>query len=389
MSQYLYLGTQNLTDRIYGEIKQAGGAWKVKQEGIYSLTVAAVKDAPEGTSISFSVAFDSADRASRFLAYCYQYSPDCPTFDEGAGANIDLYIRAKDWRYKVWGVVVRPAGLNKTPLDYILYTYDVTCYLYSPYSVARRAGAWLQASITSLPVTKSISNARGHLAGSFESLSITCKYAGSAHVKNLVHSIGSDALIMATEALTNEVWELLGNENKLLETYEDTITSGTQWGQDWTGDGAYDTGAMKLNDTESAYIRLSGPNPIRTPVVMTADLSLDSGGADGLAYVEISDDLVAWTTVLTQAEFVSGAVAYSLQGSEYMTDCYVRVRCASGTAGKYLRIGSVKFEVERWIEVGDVPQIEPGESATCTVDATTGSESIDIDGEFYERRMFV
>jgi hypothetical protein len=332
------------------------------------------------------------DDASEFLAYCRPFDPDDPDFDEDIGADTALYLRTSDWFYRVWGVVVKPTAIGKAPLDYTQYVYDVTCYLYSPYSYARRPATWAQASITSLPVTKTVSNRNGHIASAFESLAVTCTY-NSAHVKNLAHAItvGSTTttLTLATEALSDEVWELLGNDSKILETYEDLITSGTKWGHDWTGDGTFDTDHIELNNAESAYIKLSGPNQILKPIVMTADLSLDSGGATGQATIDISSDAVSWDTVLDQDDFQSGSYEYVLPGTEYMTDVYVRITCTSGTSGKYVNIGSIKFEVERWVEYGAVPQIAAGSSGTATVDATTGSEYCNIDGEFYTRRKFL
>lgn len=396
MSMYLYLGTFDLTDHIYGEIKPTGGGWKIKQDGAVSLFTSARKDAPDGTSYTFTVVFggDTAeDDASDFLLYCMPYGPDDPDFDEDVGADIPLYIRTSDWYYAVWGVVLKPTALNKQVMDYTQYCYDVTCYLYSPYSYAFRPLTWLQSGITSLPVTKSISNRKGHIASAFDSLAITCTY-NSAHVKNLIHSMTSasgvvTSLTLADEALSDEIWELKGNENKILETYEDLITSGTKWGHDWTGSGAFDTDHIELNTGESAYIILSGPNQVKKPIVMTADLSLDSGGATGEATVDISSDGVSWETVLDQDDFETGSAEYVLSGTEYMTDVYVRITCTSGTSGKYVNIGSIKFEVERWVEYGAVPQIAAGQSATATVDATTGSEYCNISGNFYARRFAI
>lgn len=395
MSIYTYLGSFDLTDHIYGEMKPSGGGWKVKQDGAVSLSTSARKDTPEGFSYNFSVVFGgptAEDDASEFLAYCRPFDPDDPDFDEDIGADTALYLRTSDWFYRVWGVVVKPTAIGKSPLDYTQYVYDVTCYLYSPYSYARRPATWAQASITSLPVTKTVSNRNGHIASAFENLAITCTY-NSDHVHNLIHSMTvggiTTSLTLATEALSDEVWELLGNDSKILETYEDLITSGTKWGHDWTGSGTFDTDHIELNNAESAYIKLSGPNQILKPIVMTADLSLDSGGATGQATIDISSDAVSWETVLDQADFQSGSYEYVLPGTEYMTDVYVRITCTSGTSGKYVNIGSIKFEVERWVEYGAVPQIAAGSSGTATVDATTGSEYCNIDGEFYTRRKFL
>jgi len=133
----MQLGTFDLTDRIYGEIKPTGGGWKIKQDGATSLWTSARKDSPDGTSYTFTVVFGGStaeDDASDFLLYCAPYSPDDPDFDEDVGADIALHIRTPDWFYTVWGVVIKPTAIGKQPLDYTQYMYDVTCYLYSPYS---------------------------------------------------------------------------------------------------------------------------------------------------------------------------------------------------------------------------------------------------------------
>jgi hypothetical protein len=198
------------------------------------------------------------------------------------------------------------------------------------------------------------------------------------------------SLTLATEALSDEIWELKGNENRLLETYEDLFAASiTKFNQDTTRTGTptYNSGAIRMAGAAtrvSAYYRLSGPNPARYPVHMWADLT----GTYGI--VEISSNTVSWTTVLTTSDFVPGVVTeYVLSGTEYMTDIYVRFKQDTATTSAYFDIGSVRFEVERWIECGAVPVIAAGQSATAAVDATTGSESVDIDGEFYTRRLFV
>lgn len=394
MSQFMKLGTYDLTDKVYGSFTPTGGTWKIKQDGATSLQTGARKDVPEGTSYTFSVVFTEDDDASDFLAYCYQYNPDSPDFDEDVGADIALYIRTQDWYYRVWAVVIKPVAQNKQPMDYVQYCYDVICYLYSPYSRSRRPATWTKATITSLPETKSISNRKGHLASAIDSLQVTCRY-DAAHVKNLVHKMTSSAgvitsLTLATEALTDEIWELEGNDNRLLETYEDLFPASiTKFEQDTTRTGTptYNSGAIRMAGAAtrvSAYYRLSGPNPALYPVVLTADLT----GTYGI--VEISDDAVSWTTVLTTADFVPGVVTeYVLSGTEYMTDIYVRFKQDTATTSAYFDIASIKFEVTRWIEYGAVPSIAAGQSATAAVDATIGSESVDIDGEFYQRRTFV
>jgi hypothetical protein len=395
MSQFMQLGTFDLTDRIYGEIKPTGGGWKIKQDGATSLWTSARKDSPDGTSYTFTVVFGGStaeDDASDFLLYCAPYGPDDPDFDEDIGADIALYIRSADWYYTVWGVVIKPTAIGKQPLDYTQYMYDVTCYLYSPYSYSCQSASWVQAGITSLPQTKSVSNRNGHIASAFDSLAITCTY-NSAHVKNLVHSIGSTSLTLATEALSDEIWELKGNENTILETYEDLITSDTKFLQDVTNPGtahyvigspAY--GWIEIATGEAPYYKLSGPNQARLPVKMSAAIYVNSL-SDPMT-VDISSDGQVWTTVLTHADLSlqdSVVREFRLAGTEYMTDIYVRFNCITGP----IYLGSVKFEVERWVEYGATPQIAAGATATATVDATTGSESIDISGKFYPRRHLI
>lgn len=375
---YYYLGSQNLADKIYGDIDFSGGAWKIKQDGASSLITGARKDVPEGSRVKFMVCFGVAADAAAFLAYCYTKSPENPDFDEVDGANIALYIRDSDWYYSVWGVVVTPVSLNKTPLDYLQYAYEVTCYLYSPYSVG--------ASVTIDGTPESLTNTTGHMASSPD-VSITCAYSGG-HAEDLTVAIAdSVSLVLCDVALSSEVWRLIGNENRLLETYTDAIASSTNWDNDTTGDGTFDTDHIELDDEEEAYYLLSGPHPARYPVKMTADLSLDSGGADGLAYVEISADGSSWEVVLDQDDFEAGSAEYYLAGTEFMTDIYVRFSCLSGTSGKYLNIGSIKFEVERWIEAGAVPTVAAGATKNLTVSATGGS--LTIAGTFRPRRMFV
>lgn len=397
MSQFMQLGTFDLTDHIYGEIKPTGGSWKIKQDGATSLWTSARKDSPDGTSYTFTVVFggdNAEDDASDFLLYCAPYGPDDPDFDEDVGADIALYIRTPDWFYTVWGVVVKPTAIGKQPLDYTQYMYDVTCYLYSPYSYARRPTNWTQASITSLPQTKTTSNRNGHIASAFDSLAITCTYH-SAHVKNLVHSIGSTSLTITDEALSDEIWELKGNENTILETYEDLITSDTKFNQDTVGDGAWTSyySCIYISSGQSFYYKLSGPNPAKYPVKMTAVIFSDN--AANLLSVDVSSDGVTWETVLDDDDVQlntspTGGVEeiFSLAGTEYLTDVYIRFSCLATSPGSLI-LRSIKFEVERWVEYGAMPQIAAGSTATATVDATTGSEYCNISGNFYARRMFV
>lgn len=396
MSQFLKLGTIDLTDHVYGEIKTSGGGWKIKQDGAVSLATSARKDSPEGAYVSFDVVFGSESEASRFLLYCSQNSPESSTFDEDVGVDQPLYIRSRDYYYRVWGIVAKPQPLNKSVLDYTQYSFDVTCYLYSPYSYSRLPYTWVQSGITSLPVTKAISNRNGHIPSSFESLAITCTY-NSAHVKNLVLSNAKDgSLPICDEALSGEVWEVCGNENTILETYEDLIAANiTQFTQDVTNVGScsFTTGDpaigwVQIPASDAPYYKLSGPNPLRYPVKLTTSII-----QDGACSIEISDDPAGgWTELFNEDDFYAGSdpnavnpIEYILDGTEYMTDCYVRFRCDSGN----MWLGNIKFECERWVEHGAMPMVEAGDSDTYTIDATTGSEYVSIDGDFYVRRLFI
>jgi len=369
------LGEIDLSGKVYGPFDFSGGYFEIKQDAAASLRTGSRKDVPKGSSVKFVVCFKDKNEASRLLAY---------VADKVENANIDLYIRDQDWRYMVSGIIAKPEALSKEVLDYLKYNYELTCYLFSPFSYARRPAGWKGSSLA-LPQSKGISNKKGHYASSFESLAVTCHYSGS-HVTNLALAVGSASLILCNEALSEEIWELKGNEDRTLETYEDPITSGTQWGHDWTGSGTFDADHMELNNGQSAYCVLHGPRQASKPVTMTADLSLDSGGVTGEAYVEISPDGVAWEEVLDQDDFEAGLAEYKLRGTEYMRDIYVRLRCNSGTSGKYLNIGSIKFEVQRWIEYNAVPRVPAGASATATL---SGSGSVDIDADFFARRLFL
>jgi hypothetical protein len=383
MDQYIFLGSFDLRTHTLCNIKMGGGAWSVKSAGVGSLAVANRRDSPKGSQISFSVIFANSEEASQFLAYIYQYSPDYVDFDEEDGADIDLYLRNGDWYYKIWGVSLEADDLNPVPLGYLQFAYTVVCYLYSPYSYYKTSALWA-ATNQALNETFTANNRLGHLPSTFERLKITTLY-NAGLVSSLALNFGGDSLALADACLTNEIWELWGNDELLLETYEDAITSGTQWGHDWTGDGTFDTDHIELDDTEEAYILLSGPNRLKYPVKMTADISLDSGGATGEASVYISEDAITWYEVLTQDDFESGSAEYSLIGSDHMTDCYIKFVCNSGTSGKYLNIGSIKFECERWIAKG-YPTVAAGDAATATL---TGSGNVTIDGEFVPRRLFL
>ena len=383
--QYQFLGDFDLRGHVYSEYRPGGFGLRVAQGGIKSRALFNNLDRIEGAVQTFAVCFgsDEGELANQFLTYTAAFDPEDDDFDADEGANINLFIRDPDWYYRVWGVVVTPEAINREPMDFLQKVYKVDCYLYNKYCYHTVEQAWTATS-QALTETVSVSNLLGHVPVSFESLSVTCAYAGSAHVASLALNFGSDSQAIATAANTNEVWTLLGNDDKLTQVYEDPIAAGTIWGQDWTGSGTFDTDHIELNNGQSAYIRLSGPNRLRIPVKMTADLSLDSGGATGEATVYISEDATTWYEVLDQDDFESGATEYSLIGSDHMADCYVKLLCTSGTSGKYLNIGSIKFECERWLEAGG-PKVAAGASATATL---TGTGTVSIDGAFRQMRRF-
>lgn len=385
IDQYQWLGTFNLANHVYGDFKPGGMGLKIKQGGIKSRRLVNYLDGIDGATMGFGVVFGPWDEelANQFLAYTATLDPEDDNFDAEAGADITLHIRDAEWYYRVYGVVVTPEPFGNEPMEYLNKCYKVDCYLYNKYCYHQVAQEWIATS-QALTETFAVSNLLGHIPVSFESLAVTCAYASSAHVASLALNFGGASQAICTAANTNEVWTLYGNEDLLTEVYEDTITAGTIWGQDWTGDGTFDTDHIELDDEESAYIRLSGPNRTRSPVKMTADLSLDSGGATGEAKVYISPDAVAWYEVLTQDDFESGSTEYSLIGSDHMTDIYVKIACTSGTAGKFLNIGSIKFEADRQVEYGG-PKVAAGATATATL---TGTGTVSVDGTFRSMRRF-
>lgn len=612
MPQFIKLGSFDLSNHIASEIKPSGGSWKAKQDGGVSLTTGAIKDVPSGLSYAFKVVFDNDKDASDFLAYCFPYSPDSPDFDEGAGADLDLYIRNSDWHFKVWSVMVVPTTQNNTPTDHTLFFYDVYCYLYSPYSegtmqtwtefmigqemskvatspsgtvygldpshvlwtfarpdgwtqfatqspvalidisandtyimgltaagtvyqyasgawtltfggltgiidvsiaedgtifviksdnhlyvwsgsafsscggsnslkcaavsssqcwviyssdnkayrfrdfspwyidgpkgantladiacssvitnicavsVAADAKKWNEGSASWNSLAKSvicsscssggvswwldengyvwefdsdwlpsgqigetvqtIDNTKGHLKGS-PSIVMTCAYE-STHVEDVTVSIGSDVLTITYHANSDEVWTLNGNEKRISEVYEDDITSITKWDLDWVvgidDPPQYLDGKIIIDSGITGYILLSGPNKILSPIVMTADLSLDSGGATGKAYVQMSSDATNWITVFDEAAFQDGVAPYGIPAMG-MTDVYVRLYNNAGTATHYLRLGSIKFEVERAAD--PCPKIAAGLRENVTINSTGGS--LTLFGSFAPRRILV
>lgn len=349
---YIFLGTQDLRGKVYGEIKPSGGFWEVKQEGATNLRTGARLDSVKGCYWTFDVVFTSQSSASEFAGYCASKQQD---------AAIPLYIRSSDWYYLVWGVVLKPGTIGKSPMDYIQYTYEVICYLYSPYAYKAAALTWSGSNVSPPQTSAAIANS-GHIGMAPYSLQVKCHYASSAHVTNLYlrNLTTLKYLYLCYYALTDEIWTLYGQDNKLTEYYSDAISSITQFTQDTTRSGTltYSDGAILFQNAAYAIYRLSGPNPTKYPVKMMADLSLDSGGATGKAYIEVSSSASGpWTAVLDQSDFVSGVYEYTLQGTDYMTDIYVRIRNESGTSGKYLRLSSIIFSAERMIQSGTVPEV--------------------------------
>jgi hypothetical protein len=235
-------------------------------------------------------------------------------------------------------------------------------------------------------------NGLGHYDASFESLIITCAYDGG-HVKALtLANTAGDSIILVTEALTNEVWELRGNENKLLETYEDPIASATIFGHDAVGDGAWyaPLTCMYIVAGESFYYLLSSPHQVSIPIKMTAALWSDDAG--NLVTVDISSDGVSWETVLDESDIqvnVAGTApeVFVLRGTEYMRNVYIRFSCLAPSPDSFV-LGSIKFEVERWIELDAVPVVEPGDSSIFTLSCNeTYGDLVSIDGVFRPKRL--
>ena len=372
MSMYCFLGTQDLRGCVYGGFTPSGGFWEVKQDGATSLRTGARLDSVKGCYYNFDVVFSNERRAAAFMLYCAGKQSD---------ADINLYIRSSKWYYKVWGVSVKPKPICKDgPMDYTQYVFEVTCYLYSPYAYSTAVRTWAGTNVAPPQTSANLANS-GHIGMSPENLKVTCPYTSSLHVTNLrlVNKTTSDYLYLCYYALSNEIWTLYGPNNRLVEQYSDTIASHTQFDQDTTRSGTinYSGGAMCFQNAAYAYYLLSGPNRTRYPVKMTADLSLDSGGVTGKAYVEIASSTSGpWTVVLDEDDFETGSYEYVLSGTEYMTDVYVRIRNDSGTTGKYLRLGSISFYAERYVPPDEIPSIAPGKSEKMELHAHSAATLI-------------
>lgn len=384
MSMYCFLGTQDLRGCVYGGFTPSGGFWEVKQDGATSLRTGARLDSVKGCYYNFDVVFSNERRAASFMQYCSGKQSD---------ANINLYIRSSKWYYAVWGVSVKPKPVCKDgPLDYTQYMFEVTCYLYSPYAYSTAVKTWSGTNVAP-PQTSALLANSGHIAMLPESLAVTCPYSG-AHVTGLklYNTTTAKLLYLCYYALTNEVWTLHGPDNKLIEEYSDEIGSETRFNLDTMQSGTitYDDGEMLFENAAYAYYRLSGPHRSRYPVKMTADLSLDSGGVTGKAYVEVASSASGpWTIVLDEDDFETGSYEYVLSGTEYMTEIYVRIRNASGTTGKYLRLGSIAFYVERYVPPDDIPSVAPGNSERMALYATSASMLITFVSSWRLARLHV
>jgi hypothetical protein len=384
-AQYIYLGSYDLRGIVYGGFRFSDGMWAIKQDGAVSLQTGARRDSPKGFWCAFNVMFTNEEDSNAFRYYCVQNAED---------SNIAFFVRDYSWFFRVWGVGLRQLPIDEgSPMDYLYSMYEVVLYFYSPYTYQVPAATWYTNNATLPQQSPPLANL-GHYETSLQSLRVVCHY-NAAHVKALTMNVqGGEALTITDEALSEEVWELNGETNQLYETFIDAMASISQFNQDVpvaqrVGTIDYSSSKLRLNNAASAYWILSGPNQVKNPIVMTADLSLDAGGATGLAYVEISSNGQSWETALTQADFESGQAEYVLEDTEYKKNIYVRFRNASGTSGKYLRIGYLKFEVERWVEDASIPTVPVGYSKAAILDATGGSKLVDVLAYFRSIRHMV
>lgn len=372
--RYVRLGDIDLFDVLTSPIIITGGEFSVKQDGATSLETGAYEDTPKGTVAKFEVTYWDELRAAEFRAYCVANRKEI---------DIRLFNRDKGWYYRVWGISISPGKVPEGPRGFLIRRYNVTCYLYSPYAYATLGSLWQAASVSLPQSSGAMQNGLGHYAGSFESLEITCAYDGG-HVKALtLANTAGDSIILVTEALTNEVWELRGNENRITSIFEQVFTSLAAMQQDASG--TFTKGAgdyMLVSSGQYATWKLSGPHQLNIPIKMTADLHF----LGGLPVVRISSDNVSWVEVISTAEFRTGtALEYRLRGSEYMTDCYVQIWCPSGAS---MSCGYLKFECERWIELDAVPVVELGDSSIFTLSCNEASgDLVSIDGIFRARRL--
>jgi hypothetical protein len=340
------LGDLDLSGHLVGEIRKDGGYWKVKQDSIL-LHSNSRRDSVVGASVAFSVEYDDEAEANAFREYC------------GSDEVVDapLYLRSEDW-YQVIKRISLRGGPIKSPMGYLHWCYDVVCYLESPYQLGPAAPF---ASL-SAPHEISLDNSEGNTRGLLE-LRVDCDAA--AHVA----APALESLVLCAEALSGETWALT-DENKLLETYVDSFSSGAKWALDAVGDGSYAPYSVFLAFGESAYYRLSGPWPSRKPVIMTAMLR-------GAGSVDASANGSDWWRVIDPGQIQSGRAVYALPGTQFRRNIYIRFSGA-------LRIYYLKFEVERTIRATDVPRVDAGEEKEMTISATAGA--MIVRGSFIPRR---
>jgi hypothetical protein len=381
-AQYIYLGAFDLRATahrcVMGGFTPSGGVWSIKQDGATSLLTGARRDTPSGFSMSFKVLFDNETDANAFRYYCVQMAKD---------ADIALFVRDNSWYFRVWGISLKQMPIDEAcSIDYTDFMYEVICHLYSPYTYQIPSSSWYSAN-ASLPQECGHLTNIGHYENTFQSLQATCHYNG-AHVKALVLSVqgNSDTLTICDEALSDEIWELRGEDNQLFEEYNAVFTSLAIMQIDASG--TYTKGSgnwMAIASGQYAIWKLSGPHPLRYPVKMTADLHLVAGSP----VVEISSDGISWEAVLTSADFTTTGIAkeYVLNHSEFMTNCYIRFSCLA--AGSSMVCGALKLECERWIEADSIPTIPIGTSRTATLSATGGSMLVDIMASFRNIRHMI
>lgn len=374
--RFVRLGEFDLFEYLVTPITIDGGTWDISQESVATLYTSAYKKKAKGTTAKFDLRFTDAIVAAKFRAFCVKHE------QVSADEILRLFNRDANWYYKVWGINLAEGKPQAGPMGYRIFIYSVTCILFSPYAYSTWATKWLKSN-SSLPQTSDlINNNDGHYDGAIESLLLTCSAA--SHVTDLMLAQSDNEITITPEALAGEIWELRG-DNTLLETYEDDLQNSTKYTQDATSTGSYGSGNILLNNGQYAYYIFNSGHRIKDPITLTANLSLDSGGATGKAYVEISSDGISWTEALNQSQFKSGSSEYILQDTEYRSKLYIRFRCMSGTSGKYLRVSYIKVKILRWIEKDLMPCIAAGTSDTFTL---TGDGQLSINGIFRARRKF-
>ncbi len=234
-------------------------------------------------------------------------------------------------------------------------------------------GDWIYQG-EALDTSYHIDNTEGHLNGSPD-VAIVAEYTID-HVESITLDLNDETLTLADYANSSEVWDYQGSEKKIIETYEDTITSDAKFSQDWTSPLGYEYNAgipiINLYQYSGAYILLSGPNKVSSPIVMTADISIEYDGYymgnENDAYVQMSSDAVNWVTIFDHHAFENGVAAYGIPAMG-MTDVYIRIY--NDSVG-HLYIKYIKFEVERKAPMLSVP---PGAEKALTISSFGGSST--------------